>query len=200
LLGLLTVVIGASGTGIIVAISAVILSVVSVKIKPSKSIYLGIIFLVYALFIVFMDSLFNSELWIRFTEMLGKDSTLTSRTDLWEKSKELIGDNIIFGAGRGVEIHTVDRWGANSIIYEAHNFILEILLEGGIVALTVFGVLFFGIVKRLNLRIPKHRAVFIALCVVLINGLTESIVNVLFVTVLLGIAARFADENKGKSV
>lgn len=195
-LSLITVFIGSSGTGIIVAFCALLFLLIAIKIKPPKVIFLGVIFTIYALFLLFSEYFFKTDYWLNFTNLLGKDSTLTARTTIWNIAGDLIRENWLIGAGRGVELSYVNTWGERQIIYEAHNFILEILMEGGIVALTLFGTLFFKAVKRLDLDYAKHRVAFIALCVLLINGLTESTVNSFLVMILLSIACRYANEQK----
>ena len=195
---LITVFIGSSGTGIVVAFCALLFLLLAIKFKPKKTIYLGVIFTIYALFLLFSDDFFLTDYWFKFTDLLGKDSTLTARTTIWNIAEGLIKENWLFGAGRGVELSYVNTWGERQTIYEAHNFILEILMEGGIVALLLFGTLFFKAVKHLNLDDAKHRIVFIALCVLLINGLTESTVNGFLVMILLSMACRYATESRNK--
>ena len=85
-------------------------------------------------------------------------------------------------------------------MYEAHNFILEILMEGGVVAFAIFSSLFYNIVNKLNMADIRNRIVFLTLCAILINGLTESTVNNFLVTIVLGVACRYAIENRGKNV
>ena len=195
---LITVFIGSSGTGIVVSFCALLFLLLAIKFKPPKVIYLGVIFTIYALFLLFSEDFFLTDYWLKFTDLLGKDSTLTARTTIWNIAEGLIKDNWLFGAGRGVEISYVNTWGERQTIYEAHNFILEILMEGGIVALLLFGTLFFKAVKNLDVDDAKHRTVFIALCVLLINGLTESTVNGFLVMILLSIACRYAGESRNK--
>lgn len=199
-LSLLTVLIGSSGTGIIVALCATLFLLLAIKFKPQKTIYLGVIFAVYALFLLFPEDFLLTEHWLEFTDMLGKDGTLTGRSTIWDISKALIRENWLFGAGRGVTLSYVNTWGVHQTISEAHNFILEILLEGGALALTLFGILFFRTVRRLDMKDPRHKTVFIALCVLLINGLTESTINGFLVVMLLSIACRYANEPKNDAV
>lgn len=193
---LITVFIGSSGTGIVVAFCALLFLLLAIKFKPKKTIYLGVIIAIYALFLLFSDDFFLTDFWIKVTDLLGKDSTLTARTTIWNIAKGLIKDNWLFGAGRGVELSYVNTWGERQTIYEAHNFILEILMEGGIIALLLFGTLFFKAVKHLNVDDAKHKVVFIALFVLLVNGLTESTVNGFLIMILLSIACRCANEQQ----
>ncbi len=197
---LLSVFIGASGTGIVVSIITLMLILLSMKIKPRKWLCLVVILAFYALFVLFSDDFFLTEQWILFTDMLGKDNTLTARSTIWRIAKEYIGENWLFGVGRGAEIAFIDIWEIPVMFNEAHNFILEILMEGGAVALTLYALFFGGTVYGLDMNDKKDRTVFIALCVVLINGLTESNLNNFFVTILLGIACRYSQENKRKRI
>ena len=194
---LISVFLGSSGTGIVVAVCSIVLMAVATKFKPKKQQYLLIILIFYGLLILFTENFVLTRMWLFLTDLLEKDSTLTSRTAIWTAVKEMIGENWLFGGGRGTRIYYINTLGITRTSYEAHNFILEILLEGGVAALTLYATLFVKAVKRLNMNIIKNRIVFIAMCVLLINGLTESTVNNCFVTIILGIACRYAVENQG---
>ncbi len=195
-LSLITVFVGASGTGIVVALCALLFLLVAIKFKPKKIVYLGVIFAVYGLFLLLSEKFFIADYWVKFTDMLGKDGTLTGRTAIWNTAAELIRDNWLFGVGRGAALVYINARGERQIVYEAHNFVMEILLEGGAVALVLYGLLFFKAVRRLNLENPKQKMVFVGWCVLLINGLTESTVNSFLVMMLLGIACRYANEQE----
>lgn len=195
---LLSVFIAFSGTGAVVAAAAIALTVPAFKLKPPKKYYILALVLLYATFICFGESFFESTLWRTFTEFLGKESTLTSRTAIWSAAKEVISENWLFGSGRGTPITYVSTWGMTRTIREAHNFVLEILLEGGFFAFALYFSLLAKAVALLDLDDMKNRIVFIALCVLLINGLTESTLNNFFVIIMLGIACRYAAENRGK--
>lgn len=194
LIALVVVFIGSSGTGIIVAASTVLFLIISQKIKLKKWIFMGVIMTVYAIFIFFPEDFFITEYWLNFTDYLGKDVSLTSRTYIWRQAEELVLDSWLFGAGRGVELTYMGTMGEWQTTHEAHNFVLEILMEGGVVALALFGTLFFKAIKGLDMSNKAHKLVFIALCVIMINGLTESTVNNFFVVAMLGVACRFANE------
>ncbi len=194
LLGLsfITIIMGASGTGIVTSACAIILLIITAKFQPKKVTYLAAILSLYALLLFFTEFFFNTNFWLGFVNMLGKDSTLTSRTTIWQIVIDLVKENWLLGAGRGVEFGYVNTWGGDVVHSEAHNFILEILMCSGIVGLSLYGMLFFKTVNRLNMGIAKHKMAFVALCVLLINGLTESTVNNFLVITILGIACRYA--------
>ena len=197
---LLSVLIGDSGTGIVVVFFVVVLMILMAKIKVSKWIYIFPILVLYVLLLLFSTVFLSSELWTFITGILGKDSDLTSRVTIWNIAKNFISDNWLLGSGRGTEIIYVNKWGERQLIYEAHNFVLQVLMEGGVVAFTIFSALFYNIVNKLDMSDRRNKMVFVTLCALLINGLTESTVNNLFVTIVLGVACHYAIENRGKKV
>lgn len=194
---LISVFMGLSGTGVVTTIIATVLMLINIRHTPPKWVYLAIIISFYIMLLLMSEKIFETDVWLDFTETLGKDSTLTSRDVIWRIVKKIISENWIFGSGRGTEITYMNTWREYQVIYEAHNLVLEILMEGGVVALTIYSLLIKKTVKFLDLSIQKNSIIFIALCVVLINGLTESTVNNFFVTIILGIACRYATEYKG---
>ena len=195
---LISVFIGFSGTGIVVAVLSLVLIFVSKNHKPKKKFYIGFIVFVYILFLLFSEKLFITDGWISFTKVLGKNSDLTARTTIWAIAKGIINEHWFIGAGRGTEISYINTWGERQVIYESHNFILEILMEGGIVALSIFCAFFYKCIKHLDLNDVKCRIIFVAICILLVNGLTESIVNNFFAIVILGIACRYSSEDRSK--
>ena len=197
-LALVTILLGTSGTGFVVAICAGFFWYRAQKKKPRKKVYLGALLVAYILFLVFAEVFFNTELWASFTEFLGKESDLTSRTKIWRSAMEQIAQKPLFGAGRGAIIEYINSMNYLQETHEAHNYILEILFEGGIVALILFARLFFRMNRFLNMDILKHRMLFIALFIILINGLTESINNNYLVVTILGVACRYATEEENR--
>ncbi len=200
LICVLSVFIGASGTGIIVALSTIILLIFSMKVLPEKSLYLGIILFVYLLFLVISKTFFSSNVWGIITGLLGKDSTLTSRTAIWDSLKNMLSVNYLLGVGRGAEINCLSSWGEYQVFSEAHNFILEIVMQGGFLGLIIFGVLFFKANSELNMRNKAHKIIFIAICVLLINGLTESVVNSIFFIFVFALACRYSKESQDEKL
>lgn len=193
---LLTVLLGASGTGMVVTVVATVATALAAKFKPPKWVCLTVIVIFYIVFIFFAEDFIQTRFWEWLTDLLGKDSTLTSRTAIWKTVKLYVGKYWLFGVGRGVRIPYINVDGLYRVNYESHNFVLEILLEGGFLALLLYGTLLFYTVKHLNMNDLKQRMVFVALCVLLVNGLTESTLNSCFVTLMLGIACRYAAENR----
>ena len=185
-----------SATGIVVTAVALIFLVLTKQVKIKKNMYLFVIAFAYIMPLLFLDNLIDSEFWYEFTAMLGKETTLTSRTIIWEEAKELIRDNWILGAGRGVKISFIGLWNDVQSMYESHNLILEIFVEGGILAFSVFVLIILKIFQGLNIQEKKSRIIFVALCTSLVNGLTESTINNTFVIIILAVACRFAEEDE----
>ena len=98
-----------------------------------------------------------------------------------------------FGVGRGASISYVNAYGLRNTVYEAHNFVLEILLEGGIFAFAAYLLSFLSAVCRLRMNDKKQRVIFLAIAAILINGLTESNNNHFFVIMLVAFANAYAD-------
>lgn len=197
---LLSILIGGSGTGIVVVFFTILLMILIIKFKVRKWICIFAILFFYALLILLSNFFLATDFWLSFTGILGKDSDLTSRVTIWNIAKDFISDDWLLGSGRGTEIHYINKWGEYKLIDEAHNFILEILMEGGVVALSIFSVLFYNIVDKLDMSDIRNKIVFATLCALLINGLTESTVNNFLVTIVLGVACHYAIENRGKNV
>lgn len=70
-----------------------------------------------------------------------KDVTLSGRTKLWEKSIEVINNNKLIGYGQEYLDIRMKRFGISHV----HNIVLQILYNGGIVAMSFFSVLILKI-------------------------------------------------------
>jgi len=136
----------------------------------------------------FTEVFMNTGWWFRFTQWMGKDVTLTSRFAIWDRVLEMIGENWLFGLGRGAEIKFVNAWGRTKISSEAHNFLLELLLEGGVTGLALFCGYFWLAVRRLDMNSKLHRVVLMANMVILVNGLVESVNNKMVVSLFVAMA------------
>jgi exopolysaccharide production protein ExoQ len=69
-----------------------------------------------------------------FTSALGRDATLTGRTDIWAGLLPVAERRPIFGSGFGA-LWTPDTMAAGTGVNEAHNGYLEVLLQLGLVGL-----------------------------------------------------------------
>lgn len=177
-----------SSTGIITVLSMA-LGLVWIKRHRLNAKLCIFIFLTANFVLVFLSEiLVNSQLWIWFTGLFSKDATLTSRMMIWNQTLSSIGNNLFFGAGRGTQIEYTSQWGYTVIASEAHNHILEILFEGGLVGFSFYCIFFWQAVKKLNMQSLLHRMAFLAVLVLLINGFAEAITNKLMVYLIIAFA------------
>lgn len=189
LASVVVIVVGGSGTGIIV--SAVMVCFLLVFFNRTKydlrKLFL-ICIIVNALFLLLIQQIANSSFWINFTGMLDKNSNLTSRTLIWDTCYKMLRKNWFLGLGRGVVISYVNSYGLISRVYEAHNFLLEIVLEGGVICLALYAGVLAKAILRLRADSRMHRLILIALSVFMVNGITESVNNSILLMLLLGVA------------
>lgn len=197
---LLSIALGGSTTGIVTSLVTLIFLLIFTNRKTIKAPFLITIILLYSLFLIFSESFLTSSLWTSFTDLFGKDSTLTSRSAIWSEAIEMIKERPLLGHGRGSRIIYRNSMGVYFSATEAHNFILEVLFDGGLVAFVLMLALLFYIVNRLDLSDQKHRISFLSLIIVMTNGLTESTVNNILVVILLGLAGRFASSSSVRSI
>lgn len=118
----------------------------------------------------------GTEIFSGFIEgVLHKSITFTGRNLLWQEALQLINNNPYIGYGR-VSTNYISIWGGK---YSSHNIILELLLQGGIVALIPFLVIIFKAIKMLN----KYRnsdlgnMLFMALFLMFISLMMEAFVH-----------------------
>jgi len=177
-----------SAAGIVTALAMVGSLLLVRRYKPKVSMAVLIVAGVYVLIAFFTEVFMNTGWWFRFTQWMGKDVTLTSRFAIWDRVLEMIGENWLFGLGRGAEIKFVNAWGRTKISSEAHNFLLELLLEGGVTGLALFCGYFWLAVRRLDMNSKLHRVVLMANMVILVNGLVESVNNKMVVSLFVAMA------------
>lgn len=85
-------------------------------------------------------------------DVLHKSVSLSNRTDIWKMAIDMIQDSPVFGYGivdDGGHILWITSW--NSLYWQAHNNILQIMLDGGCLCLIPYLVMLFYVgrsVKR----------------------------------------------------
>lgn len=178
---------GASGSGIISMITVLLLMFLFSKYKPNKLVVVGIIAFANILLVFNSTSLFSSEKWIDFVEFLGKDATMTSRTLIWERAFNLLDGHYLFGIGRGSILEYKNFYDILQLKTEAHNLIVELLLNGGIVGFILFFSAVLSLIRKIDISQKKQRYVFFAIIAMFVNGLTESINNNYLLTILFAI-------------
>ena len=112
--------------------------------------------------------------------LLGKSSNFTGRTTIWLRALKLIPNHFFLGYGKSTVIPS------SGYYWYAHNLILDILIQGGIVALLIFGALLvycFWHSSKQNIKM--NAALWGWLAAFILIFLDESIVkNALFLYLL----------------
>lgn len=107
--------------------------------------------LLFQIFVVFSgNGLHNNELAVYIiVDLLGKDITFTNRTEMWDSALRVIGDSPIIGYG-----YVDADWYLTNMSTAAlgpHNFILSIMIFGGVVLLTIYiGIVFMAFRKMVS--------------------------------------------------
>ncbi len=189
-----TILWGRSGTGTVTVAAMIVMLLWVRKNKPNPTVWLIAMFAMHIILVFFLEALSGTSLWSSIMDLLGKDDTLTSRVAIWEKVLTIVKGNWLFGVGRGTQIVYTSRWGYTTIAAEAHNFFLELLLEGGLVGFCLYAVMIWSTVKRMNMDSMLNRLAFCGFMVMMVNGLAEAINNQMVVNIIL--ALMYACSNK----
>lgn len=182
----------------IVAIFFVLLSVflnLKKSIRPLFSfLRISIIYVIIWLVIVRFNSFGIFELII--TNVLGKDLTFSGRTRIWEAVFETIPYSLWNGYGINSEV-----LGGIVTYFAAHNIILQIILDNGIIGLFFF--ILCVIIGGIQLQISRNNKVSVLLLIgifgILVGGLTESYrLNYLFLLLVLSYNVKYIENNLHK--
>ena len=130
-----------------------------------------------------------------FLELMGKDPTLTGRTNIWAYVMPYIYQRPLLGWGYAAFFSTLNpaAWEvANALNWyapEAHNGLLDILLSGGLVG-AVWSVYLWARTVRLSLRCMRYDSAMAATCFsccvsILVEGVSEQVL--LYVTGINGV-------------
>lgn len=83
--------------------------------------------------------------------ILGKDISFTGRTKIWSVTIKMVAEEPIFGYGFVDGLNRVAMMSTNLRgAYNAHNQILELLWEGGVILLVIFVVMIGYIIRRMK--------------------------------------------------
>src|SRR5699024_8702755 len=171
-----------TATGI-VSIFFIILLSIYISFRPNPKYTNFYMFSYIYIFIYLM--IFNLEkippIKIIVVDLLQKDLTLSFRTVIWEKALSVIESSLIFGHG----INTYVLAGEVTS-FAAHNLLLQIILDSGIVGVTL--ILIIILISGRQLQYNRSRAIsYIILSgvfAILVGGLAESY-HITYLLVLL---------------
>ena len=136
----------------------------------------GAAILITLLFITVMILSTPADLFLSFTESLGKDASLTGRTDLWDVARDAIAAKPFLGWGFDSHI-TVMSDGLYAIPFNHyHNGFLDTLVAGGVVLLLLVSYNLLRFARAFFVAFRKNPAVFpliVPLILVLFLNLSE---------------------------
>jgi O-antigen ligase len=144
------------------------LTLVRLRINRSMMAFFGAT-LVYALIGLLLYGNYTLLL-----ELLGRDSSLTDRTLIWDLLSPFIDDKFLKGYGYGAFWASNDadvfikRWG---YIGNAHSGYLETLLNGGVIQLTALILLFAQVLIKQYRSITSEQSAQVRACALVIIGL-----------------------------
>ena len=112
-------------------------------------------------------------------KIFNRSANFTGRYYLWESAINMIKAQPWFGYGRSAQDY-ISAWGG---YFSSHNYVLETLLQGGVIALTFFVMtVVFAIRKSLFTRHLRITACLVfALITVLIAALMEAAVHSVYI-------------------
>ena len=80
-------------------------------------------------------------------DVLGKDMTFTHRTSMWDAALRVIGESPIWGYGNVDEKWFISNMSSQAV--GSHNFILGVLINGGIIGLGLYLYIFYIALRKL---------------------------------------------------
>ena len=182
-LALITIFLAWSATAV-VSFLFLTISIIIVFNKINRKLYSFFTLSIIYIFLWFSIIRINNSSFFQFfiENFLGKDMTFSSRTVIWERVFEYIEVSKWIGHGNNTYVAFTNRE------FRAHNMILQIILDNGLISLFLF-ILIFIIVgfkaKRTGNLITT--LIIIGIFSILIGGLTEAYrMNNLFLLLTLG--------------
>lgn len=101
------------------------------------------LFVLFEIFVCFQGKGFENNDLARWflIDVLGKDVTFTHRTNMWDAALRVIGESPIWGYGNVNEKWFISNMSSQAV--GSHNFILGILINGGIIGLGLYLYIFY---------------------------------------------------------
>lgn len=195
IIGIISILMGESSTGIIVAVMLCLYTFTYKRIKVNSKIlmifYSVLLFLILGTNTLMQIDVVNNVV----VDVFNKDFTFSGRTNIWKIATDAFVRSPILGYGKG---NLIIFNSYNNIVNEAHNFILEGLLAGGIIYL-------FIIIKTILISTTqqdKKNIIYnwnvVNLFFYFIIGITESLIFRLEFWVMLALIASSKFLEKGK--
>lgn len=133
--------------------------------------------------------------------VLNKDITLTSRTDIWDRAFTYFLDNMIWGVGYEAPYTITQQLGLSG----THNMIVGILFHSALIGIFVWG----GILVVVNCKVYKYKMTLagsiasIFMLIYLIQGISENILQpmkegtmLLLLTLMLGMSCYASEKQR----
>lgn len=145
------------------------------KLRMTAICGLFVVFLLFQIFVVFNGrGLENNGLAVYIVEdVLKKDLTFTYRTHMWESALKIIEESPIWGWG----FADADWFKANMSAFAIgpHNFILSILIHGGVILLSLYIMICSKVVKTIMpyLKIKNMQLLLLAVACLWVMSLFE---------------------------
>lgn len=139
-----------------------------------------VLFVLYAavfLYLITMQDNIVSEFVLE--KIFNRSSTFTGRYYLWESAVNMIREHLWFGYGRNNSDY-ISAWGG---YVSSHNYVLEILLQGGIAALACF-IMTVGLAVKKSLYTAHKRitaCIIFGVLTILLAALMESAVHSVYI-------------------
>lgn len=177
---ILSALLSGSATAVLIICVEVILILIAARTSWIRKIKPKTVFLIYILFIPFLFSLQNNfVVGFILENVFNRSADISGRSLLWEFAIEKIMKQPILGYGRQT-VNYIETWGG---YFSSHNFFLEMMLQGGIVALAGFGFIFNKAINKISeLRYNKLTMnMMIVLLMVLVAALVEAEVHSIYI-------------------
>lgn len=133
------------------------------------AIYIGI-------FVFILSMQRNVVLTFILENIFERSDTFTGRYLLWEQAFRLIKQAPWLGYGR-TQVDYIVAWGGH---YSSHNYILELLLQGGVCALSLFFVIVVSAFKKTK-KNKEVKIILISFWVILLAAMMESAIHSVYI-------------------
>lgn len=134
------------------------------------------------------------------TQVLGKSTNLTGRNVIFEAAIQLIYKSPLWGYGYNNNIIATTIGGINTAFNSAHNSILDVSLNTGIISCVFLALSSFLAEKKLFEKVMNNKGnliLYFSICAYYIGGLVNLAVASRFFWILMAISIGWSYEEKG---